>query len=205
MYFSESAGRQKGATRVSKPFMKNPILLLLGACAATAAFAQSNDSKAATTFYVQPSFVIAMPGDDFDTAPGLAIAAGATFGRRHSVEAELIHFETEPKRNYFGYDLFFTYALATYKYTFPITEKFSAFAGGSIGLVAQKGEVDSGYYSIGDATSEAVAVGATGGVRYQLNERIAFAGGVKVIGQDDTRFTTSGSVLLVQGSVSFQF
>ncbi len=187
--------------------MKNTLLFLLSACVATVATAQIPDAATAgsTRFYVQPSLVLAVPGSDFDTAAGLGVAVGVAFKSRHSVELEFVQFETEPSDGYAPYEMDFTHILVTYKYRIPITPKFSAYAGGSIGRVSQTISASPGYYIIGDDTDDSINVGLTGGVQYQLEEHIAFDGGLKLLGQDDTRFTTSGSVLLLQASVKFQF
>jgi hypothetical protein len=180
--------------------MKKLILLLLSASAAIVATAQT-DNQARTRFYVQPSLLIAAPGDDFKTATGVAIAGGVSFLRNHSVEVEYVSFETEPDAGLFGYDLKFTYVLATYKYRIPLTPKFSVYAGGSIGQVEQEISI----HTFGDTTGSAVAGGLVGGAQYQLNQYLALNGGIKVLYQDSTRFTTTGSVLLVQAGLKFQF
>jgi hypothetical protein len=180
--------------------MKKNLLLLLGLCAAVTAQAQS-DNRAGTQLYVQPSLLIAAPGSDFKTATGVAIAGGVSFLGRHSVELEYVRFETEPDIGLVHYDIEFAYLLATYKYRFPITSKLSGYAGGSIGEVEQEISVR----MFGDPTGSAVAGGVVGGVQYQLNEHISLDAGMKVLFQDSTRFTTTGSVLLAQAGVKFQF
>ncbi len=187
--------------------MKNTLLFLLSACVATVATAQTPAAAKAdaTRFYAQPSLVLAIPGSDFDTAMGLGAAVGVSFKSRHSVELEFVQFETEPDEGYAPFQLDFTHILVTYKYRIPITPKFSAYAGGSVGRLSQKASASQGFYIIGDDTDDSINVGLTGGVQYQFEDRIAFDGGLKVLGQDDTRFTTSGSVLLLQASVKFQF
>ncbi|ATC64227.1 hypothetical protein CMV30_09805 [Nibricoccus aquaticus] len=187
--------------------MKNTLLFLLSACAATVATAQTPtvSTPAATRFYVQPSLVLAIPGSDFDTAMGLGAAVGVSFKSRHSVELEYVQFETEPDAGYAPFDIDFTHILVTYKYRIPFTPKFSSYVGGSIGRVSQKISASQGFYIIGDDTDDSISVGLVGGVQYQFEDNIVFDGGLKVLGQDDTRFTTSGSVLLVQASVKFQF
>jgi len=180
--------------------MKKLLLLLLGVGAATIAPAQT-DNQARTRFYVQPSLVFAAPGDDFKEAAGVAVAGGVSFLNRHSVELEYVRFETEPEVGWARYDIEFAYVFATYKYRMAFTPKFSGYAGGSIGQVEQ--EISTRTF--GDPTGSAVAGGVVGGVQYQLNEHISLDGGMKILFQDSTRFTTSGSVLLVQGGVKFQF
>ncbi len=187
--------------------MKKFLLFVLSACAATVAAAQNPGATAAddTRLYVQPSLVFAMPGSDFDNAAGFGAAVGVAFKSRHSVELEYVQYETEPDSGYAPYEMEFTHLLVTYKYRIPITPKFSAYAGGSIGQVSQKISASPGFYIIGDDRDESINVGLAGGVQYRFEDNIVFDGGLKVLGQDDTRFTTSGSVVLLQASVKFQF
>jgi hypothetical protein len=206
--FPKTARALSAAPRfLTNPTMKNTLLFLFSACVATVAAAQtaSTTAPAAARFYVQPSLVLAVPGSDFDNALGLGAAVGVAFSGRHSVELEFVQFETEPDEGYAPFELDFTHILATYKYRIPITPKFSAYAGGSIGRVSQKAEASPGFHILGDDTDDSITVGVTGGVQYQWEDRIVFDGGLKVLGQDDTRFTTSGTVLLVQASVRFLF
>jgi hypothetical protein len=184
--------------------MKNSLLFLCTLAVTSVAVAQTNKAADAR-FYVQPSIIIAAPGEDFDTVIGLGAAVGVSFLNRHSVEAEIVRFETEPDRGYAPYEIDFTQILATYKYRFPITEKFSAYAGGSIGRVSQKVSANPGFFIVGDDTDDTLTLGPTGGVQYHFEERVIFDGGVKVLFQDDTRFTTDGSVLLMQASVKILF
>ena len=188
--------------------MKNTLLFLLSTCAATVAMAQTASTattSATTRFYVQPSLVLALPGSDFDNAIGLGAAVGVAFKGRHSVELEFVQFETEPDAGYAPFELDFTHILANYKYRIPITPKFSAYAGGSIGRVAQKATASPGYHIVGDAKDDSITAGLTGGVQYTFEDRVVFDGGLKVLGQDDTRFTTSGSIVLIQASVRISF
>lgn len=195
------------ASRFLKSNMKNTLLFLLSAATVAVATAQTTGTGTtdAARFYVQPSLVFAMPGSDFDNAAGFGAAVGVSFKSRHSVELELVQFETEPDSRYLPYELEFTHIIATYKYRIPVTPKFSVYAGGSVGRVSQKLSVSPGYYVIGDDTDDSINVGLAGGVQYRFEDNIVFDGGVKVLGQDDTRFTTSGSIVLLQASVKFQF
>ena len=184
--------------------MKKIILFLVGVSVASAAVAQSNEA-AGTHFFVQPTITLAGPGSDFENAFGLGATAGVSFRSRHSVELEFVQFETEPDEGYAPFELDFRHILATYKYRIPLSPKFSGYVGGSIGVASQKAKASPGFVIVGDDSDDVVTGGVVGGVQYRFDEQIFVDGGVKVLGQGATRFTTDGTIVLVQISARFQF
>ena len=180
-------------------------LLCVLICAAPWARAQNVDRDGAR-FYVQPSAIVAYPGDDFDTVGGVAVAAGVTFARNHSVEIEYLGFETERRSNWPEYEIEFEYLFAGYKYRFAITEKFSVHAGAFLGRVEQKiSPVRDAVWYFNPKPDDDFAGGLSGAVEYRLTPHLSFVGGIKIIGQAATRFTTSGTVGVAQAGAKFSF
>ncbi|ATC64228.1 hypothetical protein CMV30_09810 [Nibricoccus aquaticus] len=186
--------------------MKKFLQLLCVLIFATPWVSAQNPDSDRVRFYVQPSAIVAYPGDDFDTVGGVSVAAGVTFARNHSVELEYLGFETERRRRWSEYELEFEYLFAAYKYRFAITEKFSVQAGVFLGRFEQKmspAEYGTWYYN--PQPDDDFAGGLSGTVEYQFTPHISFVGGIKMIGQAATRFTTSGTVGVAQAGAKFSF
>lgn len=156
-------------------------------------------------FFVQPGVAAISVGDDFKDAVGFSAAAGVAFATHHSAELEGIFFKTKSDVYWAPIELKYSIVLATYKYAFRFRHGLSAFAGASVGQTKQSASAKPGYYIIGEKSDDTYAYGLTGGVSYRLNPNVAFEAGGKLLGMDDTRFTTSGGILVLQGSVRFQF
>lgn len=177
---------------------------VLAAAVISPAFIRAEEDNGAH-FYLQPGVAVVSVGEDFKSTAALTAAAGVAFARHHSVEVEGITFKTEPDVRWPGYDLRFSIGLATYKYTFRFRHGISVFAGGSVGYVSQSASPKAGYIIWGDRNDSSYAFGLSGGASYSLNPNVHFEAGARLIAMDDTRFTTSGSLALLQGSVRFQF
>ncbi len=156
-------------------------------------------------FYFTPGVAIVKPGSDFDMAAALAASFGVSFAKHHSVEVEAIMFDAEPDVAMPVYDLRFRTYLATYKYTFLHERVFSTFLGGSFGRVSQTISVKSGYVVIGETSDNANAYGLSGGLCYRLSAQSQVELAARVISLSKTRFTTSGSMTLVQAACRLEF
>lgn len=165
-----------------------------------------------THFFVQPGLVIVPGGEDFKDTTGLTIETGVAFSKHHSLELEGIYFDRKSDVPWKRLELDYIIGLATYKYAFRFRHGISVFAGGSIGKVY---EYTSDYFSIiqwggglasqGPKSDSAFAYGFSGGVSYSLNPKIHFEAGGRLIHMGKTYFTTSGGIVMLQGSVRFQF
>lgn len=192
---------------VPKTIMRTKFLFaftLLAAAVISPAFTRAEVDNGAH-FYVQPGVVFVSPGDDFKSAVGLTAAAGVAFARHHSVEVEGIFFKTESDVYWAPFELRYSIALATYKYSFRFRHGISVFAGTSIGQTTESASAKPGYVIRGDKSDDTVAYGLSGGISYSLNPNLHLEAGGRFVASDDTRFTTSGAIAILQGSMRFQF
>jgi opacity protein-like surface antigen len=175
---------------------KSILALAFALIAVSTAVAQTTAERLRLSGYVQPSAVIAFPGD-FDTAAGAALTFGATINEVHAVEAEVIWFESEDG----GTRVRFIPVLASYKYTLPIAPNWELRAGGSVGFTHEKAE---GRW-IWAGSDTAFTYGISGGASYAITKNISLDADALVLGLDNTKFTTEGSIVLVTIGVNFGF
>lgn len=188
--------------------MKKLLLAFVVLSGVTAAFAQSSDARLRFAAYVQPSVVVAFPGD-FDTAAGAALSIGTTINEAHAVEAEVIYFKSEDG----GVSVKFLPLLASYKYRWSPTAKWTIRAGGSVGAtrIESEGFWWSGWYSgmggrwVDRGSEMAFTAGVNAGASYALTERMSLDADVLVLGLNETDYTSSGSITLVTLGVNYRF
>jgi hypothetical protein len=183
-------------------FVWSVLSALLAAVSVRAQSAVSTPSSD-PRFYVQPSVIVAFPGD-LNTAVGGAVAVGMSFARHHSVEVEGMYFESSDDY----YKLKFTPFIATYKYTFPVTAKLSLYLGASLGVMHQELDYPYYYYSFLGSThlkDDAVTGGTTGGLEYKFNPRVALEAGVKTLEVARTDFTSRGTIALLRAGLKIRF
>jgi hypothetical protein len=182
---------------------KFSFLVLSFLAAVSTASAQTAPSPAQTppslssrvAFFAQPSVVVAFPGD-FDTAAGGALALGLTLNRVHSLEVEVIRFESGLN----SVDVTFMPILATYKYRIQLAKKLSLKVGGSIGATRETAQ-----FWWGDHNQTAFTFGAVGGISYALNERVSLDGNVLALRLEETDITSSGNIAIITAGVNFRF
>jgi long-subunit fatty acid transport protein len=179
--------------------MKNlrvlPAVLCLTALASTASGAR---------FYAQPSIAFAAL-DTFKTSTGPALALGATFRDKHSVEIEGSRFEPEDTYG-IDFELTVTPVLLNYSYRFPIAENFSGAVGLSAGLVMLEADYTAyGYTSFPfesytyreHAEDDAFAAGFHAGVSYQLSEHFSLTARAKALRMDKSLVLATYSTFLI--------
>ncbi len=181
------------------------LIILFAIFAAGIASAQTNIDSQRARFYVQPSVGIASLGKDFKSAGAVSVAAGTSWATHHSVELDYTFFKTEPDVINPIQDLKYTILLATYKYTWALRHNLSVYGGASIGQVSQKVTPRVGYQVIGSDTERKAAFGLCGGVTYRIDPHVVLDGCIKLVGLQETKFTTNGSLALIQGGVRFEF
>jgi hypothetical protein len=169
--------------------------------AATTAFAESTAPVRSTNFYVDASVVGAFPGEGLGDAVGARLAGGVSFHQVHSIEAEVIHFQSSVR---YGGNIKFTPVLVTYKYSIPLVPKLSVAAGASVGFVHEVGH-RSGWSWTTDNSDNALAIGLSADLSYAINESVALTAGVRRLQLQDTDYTTAGGLMMVSGGVSFRF
>lgn len=188
--------------------MKKLLLAFVVLSGVTAAFAQSADARFRFRGYVQPSLVVALPGD-FDTATGGALSIGTTINESHAVEAEVIYFKSENS----GVTVKFMPLLASYKYRWSPMAKWTLRAGGSVGATRIDSEgfwwpgsyLGGGGYWMDRGSETTFTAGVSAGASYALTPRVSFDADVLVLGLNETDYTTSGSITVVTLGVNYRF
>jgi hypothetical protein len=167
--------------------------------------------------YLQASAIYALIGDDFKSGPGVALAAGVSITKHHSVEVEAILFNTETKDSYYSYyyndktTLKFTPLLLTYRYTFTVNEKFGAFAGFSVGAAFVKYDRSSNspyyYYtsSTRSGTDTVLAGGPQIGCGYKFSNNSSITATLRALFIDTTTVALGGNLLIFQLGYRFTF
>lgn len=188
--------------------MKKLLLAFASVAVATFSSAQSADARFRFAAYVQPSVVVAFPGD-FDTAAGAAISIGTTINEVHAVEAEVIYFKSEDA----GVNVKFLPLLASYKYHWSPNAKWTIRAGGSVGAtrIESEGFWWPGWYSgmngrwMDRGSEMAFTAGVNAGASYAVTQRVSLEADVLVLGLNETDYTSSGSITLVTLGVKYRF
>lgn len=181
------------------------VALALFTAVSMASAETSENAPSRWSIYARASAVVAFPGD-FDTAAGGALAVGVSLDRVHSLEAEIIHFNSSDG----GEDVNFTPILATYHYSLPVAPKLTLKLGGSVGATRESSEWywsgtfygGSGHYKMSDT---ALTYGASAGISYAWTERLSFDGTVKALRMEKTDLTTAGGIAIVTLGVNFRF
>jgi len=167
--------------------------------------------------YLQASAIYAIVGEDFKNGPGMALAAGVSITKHHSVEVEAISFNTETKDSYYSYyytdktTLKFTPLLLTYRYTFTVNEKFGAFAGFSVGAAFVKYERGSNslyyYYpsSTRSGTDTVIAGGPQIGCGYKFSKNSSITATLRAVFIDTTTIALGGNLLIFQLGYRYTF
>lgn len=181
------------------------LITLFAFLIASIASAKTSGNSQQVHLYVQPSVGVVALGEDFKSTGTVSIAAGVTWAPHQAVELEYTYFKTEPDVRYPTFDLKYSIILATYKYSFLLRHGLAVQAGASVGQVSQQITARAGYRVIGEDTDDTAAFGLSGGVSYRLNDNVVFEGSAKLLAVNETRFTTSGSIAMLQGGVRFEF
>ena len=167
--------------------------------------------------YLQASAIYAYPGEDFKSGPGLALAGGVSFTKHHSVEMEVISFNTETKdsNNSYAYNekttIKFTPILLTYRYTFPVNDQFGAVAGFSVGATYAKYKISNtspyDYYAswTKSGTDSVFCGGPQIGCAYQFSSHSSITAMLRALYIDNTYAAGAGNILMFQLGYRFTF
>lgn len=149
----------------------------------------------AARLFVQPSAIFASPKDAKNVA-GVAVAAGIILEDTHSLELEVIRFNSEHKTLPW-LKLNYTPVYLTYKYTLPITGALSVYGGVSVGSVYEQVKGRNVSYNVSDEQT-AFTFAYQGGLKYALGEHALIFAGVNTLRLKDTAYTASGDVRMIQ-------
>ena len=160
-------------------------------------------SASGARFYAHPSIAFAAL-DTFKTAAGPALALGATFDGKHSLEIEGSRFEPEDDYG-IEFDLTLTPFLLNYSYEFPISGKLSGAAGLSAGLVMLEAEFTDYDYTHfpmirpyrGNVDDDAFAAGFHAGAAYRMNDHFALTARAKALRMDKSLVLSTYQTFLV--------
>lgn len=167
--------------------------------AATAVQGQSS-----ARFYIEPSVVYVFPSG-FEGVAGGALAFGAAFYSNHSVEVEVVRYQTKDK-DIPAVEVKFTPILVNYKYTLQLDGNLSGYVGASVGVTTEDPEVRFPYYYYNLQESYTTfTYGMQAGLAYAVSERISLHFGVKVLRLNETKITTEGNIALLSAGVNFRF
>lgn len=151
-------------------------------------------------YYAQPSVAL-MDEDGYDSRAGAALAVGATFAGKHSIEIEGSRFDTESRYGS-AFKLQLTPLLINYRYEFPICAKLTGSLGVSTGLIFQEIDYEGWFYGVSSyyryqAKDEAFAIGFNGGLSYQLSDHFSAIVGAKSLrsGKSDVQPRTNLMIL----------
>ena len=174
-------------------------------------------AKINTNPYLQASAIYAITGPDFKSGPGIALAGGLSFTKHHSIEIEVISFNTETKDSNYSYSyndkttLDFIPMLLTYRYTFPVNDKFGAFAGFSVGASNVKYEMSSiskySYYSSWTkrGTDTVISAGPQIGCNYKYSPHSSITFMLRPLFIASTYAATGGNILMLHLGYRFTF
>lgn len=181
------------------------IAFLVGLAAGFLPFQARAINLGDVKYYAQPSVLFVFPGD-FKNTVGGAVAVGASFSGRHSVEVEAIQF-TAKAEGVPAFEIDNTQILVGYKYHLPLNEKFYFYAGGQIGMTLEDLSFPAGYTFTfsGDKGDSAFTWGIQGGLNYALSERFVLDAGVRVFNINETRYTKNGDIEMINLGVKFIF
>jgi hypothetical protein len=167
--------------------------------------------------YLQASAIYAFTGEDFKSGPGVAFEAGLSVTKHHSIEMEVISFNTETKgsnNSYYYSDktvLKFMPLLLTYRYTFPVNDQFAAFAGFSLGASYTRYEISNtsypSYYTswTKSGADTVVSGGPQIGCVYKFSPHSSIISTLRALYIDKTYAATGGNLLILQLGYRFTF
>jgi hypothetical protein len=147
----------------------------------------------------------------------MALACGVSFTKHHSVEVEVISFNTETKdsdNSYYYSDkttLKFSPILLTYRFTFPVNAKFGAFAGFSVGATYARYEISDtssyNYYTswTKSGTDTVISGGPHVGCAYKFSPHSSITATLRALYIDHTYVSLGGNILIFQLGYRFTF